>query len=76
MKTITPTKLRKKLFPALKGAAMGDSLIVNTKSGPVLITSAGKASLASANMPRINGRIVSDLDTADQELREHLEWPR
>ena len=60
----------------MKSAALGNSLIVSTKAGPVLITSATKKMQNKEEGPRIQGRIVSDLDEAQETLREHLEWPR
>ena len=76
MKSITPSKFREKLFPSLKSAALGDSLIVKTKTGPVLVTAAGKMMKPDARQAKIEGRIVGDLDKAQEELRAHLEWPR
>jgi len=76
MKMITASKLRETLFPSLKSAALGDSLLVSTKAGPVLITSATKKKIRQGEGARIQGSIVSDLDEAQDDLREHLKWPR
>jgi PHD/YefM family antitoxin component YafN of YafNO toxin-antitoxin module len=81
MHTVTPTKLRKHLFGELDAALHGVPVRVETKHGSaVIISEASYQRLSGAEeqaiaseQPKIRGRVVGNLDHADEELEAYLE---
>jgi hypothetical protein len=75
---MTPTALRRDLFKALRRVILGETLIIETRQGEILMTARKPPSQRAtqsrerANQPKIPGRIRGSLQGADSALRKHL----
>ena len=80
-KTLSPTHLRKSLFQTLRRITRGEVVVVETTDGLVLLTAlkrndeASKGKAKYFSQPKIPGRILASLDSADVALRRHLRLP-
>lgn len=83
MHTVNPTQLRKTLFSEISLALHGEPVLIKTRTGNALLISEKLFRSAKKNVPnpspmepKIPGEIVGDLESADEELLNHLELPR
>ncbi len=76
MITVTPTQLRSGLFKQIDHALKGTPIHIQTKRGnAVLISEKTFKGVSATTTPKIAGRIVGNLDDADQALEHHLVLP-
>ncbi len=79
--TVTPTALRKNLFRTLRRVMHGETVIIETGEGEAMLTARTLAvpetrkNRPSAMEPKIPGRIVGSLESADAALRKYLRLP-
>lgn len=82
MKVITPTKFRQTLFENLERVLRGEEVVIRTQKGNVVMLSEamwgrGKRKAQKDPLkPKIEGAVCGDLEQADDELRQYLQWPR
>ena len=77
---MTPTALRKNLFLTLRRVMRGETVVIETQEGQALLSrdtlaSTPRKKRQDALKPKISGRIIGSLDTADAELRKYLSLP-
>lgn len=77
MITVTPTQLRRGLFTQIDHALKGTPIHIQTKRGnAVLISEKSFEGISTPKPhPKILGRIIENLDDADQALKQHLVLP-
>jgi hypothetical protein len=79
---MTPTALRRNLFQTLQRVIRGETVVVETDQGEILLiarkTRQGRPSRTQprANAQKIPGRILAPLEQADSALRKHLRLPK
>ncbi len=74
MNTITPTYLRKNLFEELSAVVRGMPVRIKTKAGNAIILPEKEFKLSnSKSVSKIKGKIIGNLEDADQELRKYIQ---
>jgi hypothetical protein len=82
MRTLTATRFRANLYRTLRSIAGGGRIRITSKWGAVELVREPKALPASrkartaALAPKIPGRIIGSLDSADRLLRKHIRMPK
>jgi len=81
VRSLSPTSLRKNLFQTLKRVSKGETIVVETADGDIVLsarkhTNANLSGKSKVTLqPKIPGRIIGSLDSADAALRKYLQMP-
>jgi hypothetical protein len=82
MRTLTATRFRANLYRTLQSISEGGRIRITSKWGAVQLVREPKSGPSSrktkinAHLPKIPGRIIGSLDSADRLLRKHIRMPK